>query len=444
MHLLATSSTSLDDIVEAVDLGQTPGDIVVLSFADSDLAALASAWEMDRTALPSVRLAHLRDLRHPMSVDVWIDRVAADSKVILVRLLGGLEWWKYGIERLSALARARGIVLAVLPGDDRDDGRLSAASTLPPDELAALLRFFREGGRDNLRGLLRELARYAGYRFEAAAPKPVPRFAGYLPGAGTVDLDRLCASVDARKPVVPILFYRALLLAGDTAAVDALCAALSERGLSPAPLMVTSLKDADAASFLGAAFARLDPAVIVTMTAFAAGGESGEPTPLDVAGVPVLQVVSATTRRAAWRDSARGLGAADLAMHIVLPELDGRVLAGIVAFKDPLPAQNELCFTALASRPEPDRVTVVAERIAALVRLRGKPRGERQIAVLMPDYPGAPGRSGYAVGLDVPASVIAVLDDLATAGYGVTGAPRTPGELLGFARRGKPPMPRCH
>ena len=76
MHLLTTSSTSLDEIVEAVDLGQTPGDIVVLSFADSDLAALASAWETDRATLPSIRLAHLRDLRHPMSVDLWIDRVA--------------------------------------------------------------------------------------------------------------------------------------------------------------------------------------------------------------------------------------------------------------------------------------------------------------------------------------------------------------------------------
>ena len=61
MHLLTTSSTSLDEIVEAVDLGQTPGDIVILSFADSDLAALASAWEMDRAELPSLRLAHLRD-----------------------------------------------------------------------------------------------------------------------------------------------------------------------------------------------------------------------------------------------------------------------------------------------------------------------------------------------------------------------------------------------
>ena len=67
-----------------------------------------------------------------MSVDLWIDRVGAHAKVIVVRLLGGLDWWKYGIERLSALARERGIALAVLPGEDRDDARLAAASTLPP------------------------------------------------------------------------------------------------------------------------------------------------------------------------------------------------------------------------------------------------------------------------------------------------------------------------
>ena len=108
MHLLTTSSTGLDEIVEAVDLGQPPGDIAILSFADSDLAGLAAAWEAERGDMPSVRLAHLRDLRHPMSVDLWIDRVGAHAKVILIRLLGGLDWWKYGVDRLGdAGARAR-------------------------------------------------------------------------------------------------------------------------------------------------------------------------------------------------------------------------------------------------------------------------------------------------------------------------------------------------
>src|ERR1700719_5155945 len=116
MHLLTTSSTGLDEIVEAIDLGHPPGEIAILSFADSDLAALAAAWEAERTVLPSLRLAHLRDLRHPMSVDLWIDRVGGHAKVILVRLLGGLDWWRYGVERLAGVARERGRAPAILAG----------------------------------------------------------------------------------------------------------------------------------------------------------------------------------------------------------------------------------------------------------------------------------------------------------------------------------------
>ena len=123
-------------------------------------------------------------------------------------------------------------------------------------------------------------------------------------------------------------------------------------------------------------------------------------------------------------------------MHIVLPELDGRVLAGAIAFKDTLPPHEGLAFAAMTSRPEPDRIAMVADRIAALVRLRALPRSERRIAMLMPDYPGAPGRTGYAVGLDVPASVIAALEDLSAAGYAVSGAPKTPRELLDALSQG--------
>ena len=144
----------------------------------------------------------------------------------------------------------------------------------------------------------------------------------------------------------------------------------------------------------------------------------------------MLQAVIATTRRAAWQTSPRGLGPADLAMHVVLPELDGRVLAGAIAFKDALPKSDDLAFAAHVSRPEPDRVEMVADRIAALVRLRQTPRSERRIAVLMPDYPAAGGRAGYAVGLDVPASVLALLCDLGAAGYGVGDQPEGPTALL--------------
>jgi cobaltochelatase CobN len=441
MHLLSTSSTSLDDIVEPVDLGQPPGDIAVLSFADSDLAGLAAAWATERDALPSLRLVQLRDLKHPMSVDLWIERVASHAKVIVVRLLGGMDWWRYGVERLSSLARQRNIALAVLPGEDRDDPRLADLSTLPPDELAALLRYFREGGRDNLRALLRRLGRHAGAPLECAEPREVPRVGAYTPAQQAVGLAALLETLPAGKSVVPIVFYRSMLLAADVAPIDAFFEALAARGLAPAPLFVTSLKDAESAAFLRDAMRRLKPSLIVTTTAFATTASPDEPTPLDETGVPVLQAVVATTRRAAWADSPRGLGAADLAMHVVLPELDGRVLAGAIAFKAPSETLAELAFAGLANQPEADRIDAVADRIAAWVRLQRTPRAERRIAVLLPDYPGAPGRTGYAVGLDVPASVNALLADLMAEGFCVADVPPSSKGLLDALEVGGASMP---
>src|SRR5947207_15010883 len=101
-----------------------------------------------------------------------------------------------------------------------------------------------------MRALLRRLARYAEHTIPICEPAAVPRLAGYLPGEGAVPLDRLMQTRAPNSPVVPIIFYRAMLLAGDTAPVDALCAALTVRGLAAAPLIVTSLKDAEATAFL--------------------------------------------------------------------------------------------------------------------------------------------------------------------------------------------------
>src|SRR5690606_30299511 len=135
--------------------------------------------------LPTMRLAALRDLRHPMSVDLWLDSVAAHAKVILVRILGGHDWWRYGCDRLAALAREKGIRLALLPGEDRDaDARLAEASTLPAEELAGLLGYFREGGSENMKALVRRMAGLAGYEAVTIAPVNVPKAGFYEPGAG--------------------------------------------------------------------------------------------------------------------------------------------------------------------------------------------------------------------------------------------------------------------
>jgi len=426
MHILTTSSASLDDLAEPIDLRQTPADIVALSFTDSDLAGLAVAWKADAERLPSMRLAALRDLRHPMSVDLWIDSVARHAKIVLVRILGGYDWWRYGCDQLAATARQHGFKLALLPGESHDeDQRLIESSTLPRAELDALLGYFREGGPANMSALVQRLARLAGSDADFADPISVPKAGYYEPGRGVAPLP-----LEGEGSVIPILFYRSMLLAADVAPIDALVEALRAQGMTPVPMFVSSLKDPASLAFVENAIASLHPSAIITATAFASGAEPGAETLFDRAGVPVFQVIVATTRREVWEKNQRGLAPADLAMHVVLPELDGRILAGAISFKGEIETDPALAFRAFANRPETDRVEQVAKRVAAFVRLQRTERAKRKLAILIPDYPSAPGRTGYAVGLDVPSSVLVMLHDLKEQGYSVEGIPQSPRALL--------------
>lgn len=428
MHILATSSASLDDVIEPVDLGQDPAELVALSFSPSDLAGLSRAWTVGENP-PTLRLAALGDLRHPMSVDLWIDRVAAHAKVILVRILGGYDWWRYGCDRLGELARAKNIKLVLLPGECRDeDSALDRLSTLPVEELRALIAYFRESGPENMAALLDRLAHHAGYERFVDAAKPLPRMGFYDPERGAVTLEDFKANIEPDATTVPILFYRSMLLASDAAPIDALCESLAAHGLTPVPLYVSSLKDEAVCRFAEDVCALLKPAVVITTTAFASGGE-GQGL-FDRLGAPVLQAVVATTRREAWQGNARGLAPADLAMHVVLPEIDGRLLAGALSFKDVSETDPRLGFAGAVNRPEPDRIAAVADRAAKIVRLQRLAPAERRVTILLPDYPGSAGRTGYAVGLDVFASALAILEDLKAAGYRVEEIPESSRALL--------------
>ncbi|MGQ2902252.1 MAG: cobaltochelatase subunit CobN [Neoaquamicrobium sediminum] len=433
MHILATSSASLDDLIDPVDLAMQPAEMIALSFSDSDLAALSRAWKAADGALPSLRLAALRDLRHPMSVDLWLDGAGGKAKVVVVRLLGGHDYWRYGCDRLAETARRNGIALALLPGECRErDERLAGLSTIPDVEYDALLACFREGGPANLALALGHMARLAGHEVEAATAESIAKAGYYLPGDGVVTPEQV---VPDGRPVVPLLFYRSMLLADDVAPIDALASALEARGIRALPVFVASLRDDAARALLKDVVKRFAPPLLVTATAFATGAEPGEQNIFDDIGVPVFQVAIATTRRDAWAEGQRGLAPADLAMHVVLPELDGRLMAGAISFKQTADPDAQLALRPTVNRPEPDRVKQVAARIEAFLTLQRTPPAERRVAILVPDYPAAAGRTGYAVGLDVPQSVLAMLHDLKNAGYSVEKIPASARELMQLLKR---------
>ena len=132
MHLLQAKAGAVSDGSEAVDLGQTPGDVVFLSAADTELASLSNAYRALHAAgagLPEMRLANFMQLAHPMSVDLYVDQVVRHAKLVVVRLLGGRAYWSYGVEQIEQSCRKAGIPVAFLPGDDQPDADLSAASS---------------------------------------------------------------------------------------------------------------------------------------------------------------------------------------------------------------------------------------------------------------------------------------------------------------------------
>ncbi|MBF0306255.1 MAG: cobaltochelatase subunit CobN, partial [Alphaproteobacteria bacterium] len=418
MHLLAVTSGTVSDGAEAVDLGQTPGELVVLTAADSEIACLAVAARR-RPQAPTLRLANLLRLGHPMSVDLHVDKVVRHAKLVVVRLLGGRGYWPYGVEQIAQACRAGGIPVAFLPGDATPDADLEADSTLPPEAARRLWGYLTQGGIDNAEQFLRYAAALLGDTAEWREPAP-------LPPAGVLERPWRDGA-----PVAAVVFYRALVQSGNLEPIEGLCDALAAQGLNPLPVHVASLKDPLAAAILGEALDRHPPDIVLNCTGFAVA--SAEP---QFGDRPVLQVVLASGDEGAWRDGTRGLGPRDVAMNVALPEVDGRIITRAVSFKAALARDSLTQADVVTQRPVPDRCAFVAELAAAWVRLRRAPPETRRIALVLANYPNRDGRLGNGVGLDTPASTVGVLGALAGAGYDVAGAPEDGAALMALIQAG--------
>ncbi len=432
MHLLAAQPGTISDGSEAVDLGQTPGEIVVLSAADTELACLAAARATFDAGFPSVRLANLLHLGHNLSVDLYVDGVIRHARLVIVRLLGGVNYWPYGLEQVARACGEAGIPLAALPGDDQPDPELDRVSTLPRSACRQLWSYAIQGGAENARNLLAFAASLIGHEVAWQPPRPLLAAGLYWPGLDRPTLAAIARHWTGGAPAAGIVFYRALVQGGSTAPVDALVAALAARGLNPVPVYVTSLKDPVSASTIERLFAEVTPEIVLNATGFAVStpGRAPKPTPFEEIDRPILQVVFSSGGEDAWRKGARGLAPRDLAMNVVLPELDGRVLSRAVSFKaearyDPL---TEISVATYA--PVRDRVEFVADLAAAWARLARTAAAERRVALVLANYPNRDGRIGNGVGLDTPASTINILRALERAGYHVGEVPADAGALM--------------
>ncbi|WP_293441477.1 cobaltochelatase subunit CobN [Planktotalea sp.] len=429
MHLLAATPGSIDDGKEPVDLGQTPADVVIISAADSELAALSDArGQLENPS--TLRLASMMHLMHPMSVDLHIAECASKSKLVIARVLGGVGYWKYGAEQYAAQLHTACVPLALLPGDDKPDEELRRLSTVSDADYDALWAYCVEGGPDNAQNLLRYAKSMLDNSEKPSAAAPLLRAGVYWPGAGISNLDAAQSAWTKDAPIVPIIFYRALVQGAGLHPINRLTKALTKAGLNPLPLFVASLKDPVSVATLEQVFTTAPPSVILNCTSFAVGsphsGDNAPSNPLTMPAAnnaPIFQAVLAGSTEEAWAGGLTGLSARDIAMNVALPEVDGRILSRAISFKGEAYFDDATECPIATYRAQGDRIAFVAKLTANWARLRKTSFENRQVALVLANYPNKDGRLANGVGLDTPQATVNTLHALADAGYTVEDAP---------------------
>lgn len=459
MHLLAAQPGGFVEEEGIIDLGQDPAKLVILAAADTSLAMLVTAAEQLGDELPSIRLANWSHLLKPAAFDLYEHKVLDQAEVVLVSLLGGASYWNYGFERLQAWQKAKPErQLILVPGDDAQDPELTLASSCAPASCQLVWQYLRQGGVSNGLNLLRYLAQelYLSPATKASAtlftsplsphkwqpPAELPQALIYQPGLAQASLkDWQKQTLDQglqQAPVVALLFYRSHLQSGNTRMFDGLMAGLVKQGMNPIALAVTSLKDPQAKALVNHTLKQSNTKLVLSSLGFAsnkveAPSLSSSPTqfklPID-GDIPVLQLVLSSTTYDAWREHKQGLRSRDIAMQVVLPEMDGHVLTRAISFKS-MGYYSQLCQINLVGYElDPQRAQFVARLAKGYCSLAHKANKDKRIALILANYPTKDGRIGNGVGLDTPQSAINVLQAMQDAGYAIDRVPENGNALI--------------
>ncbi len=471
MHLLAAQSGEIQQEGEAIDLGQTSGDIIFATSADSELVALAGA--VDRAKSSDLRLANILSLSHNLSIDLWLENTVQHSKLVVIRLLGGIAYWQYGVDELLALCASKKIKLVLLSGDANPDASLIERSNIQTSEWHYLHQLFNIGGAKNMDlalGAFRDLAdgknisyskieplarfglwdfdelnslslrgaQSAGVRQKEGRRSNPESFQQTLPFWIATPLSGVRNNARGRNKYIPILFYRATLEGAGSATLEALISELKKASLIPVPIFISSLKQQDCIDFVRSIFNKYPAQIVLNLTGFSLGidGIKKQQNPFANIDAPIIQLLQSAQPREIWLADKQGLSAKDLAMQIVLPELDGRIGCLIVGHKEKSYwHENTQCQLAIYS-PLKEGISKAVELSKNWVNLRQSEPEKKRITMVLANYPVRDGRIANGVGYDAPQSSVEILRALEGAGYDLKKLPKNGNQLIELMQSG--------
>ncbi|CCQ50721.1 cobaltochelatase subunit CobN [Crocosphaera watsonii] len=427
MHRIAATPGGWSAEQEGVIfIEQNSAPIIFLSSADTDIQSLATCLPFLPDHFPAIRATNILQLQQQLSIDTYAEEVLSQSKVIILRLLGGRSYWPYGLEVIKEVAELNEVTLFILPGDDNLDETLMSHSTVTFSHSHKLWRYLTQGGQENwLNGLkfISDLCWQTNYN--PVEPTIVPDFGVYK--------NNLENKTDFANIV--ILFYRSHYLAGNLQPIDALCKSLFEKQINPIPLFISSLRDLDVQNKLIDYCQSLSDhpiPLILNTTSFSLGkiDDNSCSHLWQILDIPILQVIFSSGTKEQWLDSFQGLNPRDVAMNIALPEVDGKIITRAVSFKSVKTWNEQLETDVIVYESVEDRLNFVSELAANFIKLNQTPVKERKIALILANYPNKDGRIANGVGLDTPASCINILQALQEEGYSIKDIPRTGNELI--------------
>ena len=432
--------------------------ILLITTADTDILTAEralSSMSQDSPHVTALNPASLTadPIRDRDDLAREIMALAFESGVIVLRLLGGRQAMPDTFDELARYCHSKRVPLIACPGHQEWDEALAAACTVSAAEVKTVFAYLMQGGVQNFRNLFLCLSdTYFGTTHGYEAPTPLPWEGIYHPDFGeAIDVESFVSRhFRPGRPSVGILFYRAHWMSGNLAPIDSLIRSLERMGANVLPMFAFSLRhrldgDEEARRPLTQQLVGPDGLPRVHCIINTMGMSASQPTRrgravtsgssadyLENLNIPIVQAIMSVDTHEAWLNSSVGLGPIDTAMNVALPEFDGRLISVPISFKEQSSLSDSSTFSGRLQRylPRPDRVDAAARLAIRHADLRRKPNPAKKIAIILGNSPSKDGRIGNAVGLDTPASVVAVLHALKDQGYSVTNIPLDGDDLI--------------
>ncbi|WP_455448537.1 cobaltochelatase subunit CobN [Natrinema thermotolerans] len=372
------------------------------------------------------------DLDEEADVESFVDEL--DDAAAAIFWLHGAEDSMPGYDYATGALAEAGVPLIVKA---TGDAFAFEDTTVSDDHRDRVYDYLEKGGTINVANLCRFLAaEYEGRDIEFDEPTELPTEGVYHPDHPGIEYEELLETHDPDKPTVAVWFYESHWTHENTRYVDAQVRALEAQGANALPIFCNPATDTDeqedaewvtdnwlvddnGQSTVDAVLSSFMFSLSMDERGRSADdeGSSAEDVFLDRLGVPVLQTVTTMRSRSRYESSDTGVMGFELALSVALPEFDGNVITHPISGKERTDDEAGIGSAPKHHFPIEDRVDHATRLAVNWAELRHTPNEDKQVAVVLHNYPPSDDGIGTAFGLDSPESTVNLLEELEARGY---------------------------